>query len=234
MTNPAWLKKPKFTWTSVLKTAYIVVCIILISVFSYFFYNATIQTCPNDHAPEFQIDRISLDSYKRFKSNDVRSMAKILYTYKSLYEYDASATDDFVSLFAISRPSRLPPADSLQDITLYKLLTTDRFSILASYIPIFNHPNYVDCINAYDPSSKKFLPIIDSRSTKDIIIKDILNIGDDTITDLKTSIDAYLKTSNPTFDTTKATMFESILLNAEDEELYNLLDRGFMANNITS
>jgi hypothetical protein len=234
MAKPSWLKKPKYTWTTVFKIAYIIICIILISVFAFLFAKASNGTCPNEHAPAFEIAKISLDSQKQFKTNDIRSMAKILYSYKAMYEYDASATDDFVSLFAITRPSRLPPADSLHDITLYKLLSTDRFSIMASYIPIFNHPNYVDCINAYDPSSKTFRSIVANRSTKDIIIKDILNIGDDSVSDLKSSINAYLKKVNPAFDTTEATMFENILLNSEDEELYNLLDRGFMANNITS
>lgn len=234
MTNPAWWKTPQYTWTSAFKSSYIIICLILISVFAYLFNKASTQACPSDHAPNFETDKISLDSYKQFKTNEVRTMAKILYTYKATYEYDVSASDDFISFFAIKKPTRLPPADSLQDITLFKLLSTDQFSLMASYIPIFNHPNYVDCINAYNSRSKTFDSIDNSRSTRDIIIKDILMIQDTSDHDLTTIIKSYLMNANPAFDSTQATMFESILLNADDEELYNLLDRGFMASNITS
>ncbi len=218
----------------ILKYSYLVVVLVLCLVFGILLILEANTPCSYSTDNNITLDKISLDSNGLFKTVNERTLASLIYSYKAIYEYDATATDDFVSFFALIKPKTLPVADALTDIALYKLIKSNNFSISAAYIPIFNHPLYFKCINAYDKNKKKFRSIRNGTATVDIIIKEILNIGDDNIADNTEAINSYLSKLNPSYNPSTALRFEAILLDAEEEELYNLLDRGFIANNITS
>jgi hypothetical protein len=155
-------------------------------------------------------------------------MAERIYEYRSSKEF-AKPSGDRISIFMASDISTPPPTSSLSDIALFKLTTAplDQFSILISYIPIFNHARYVECLKSYSPKSKTFKSIDLSRPTKDIIIKDVLGVGSLSRDGLKSTINNYSKQSVPASAFASIDQFIMTVLNeASDAKLYELLQTG--------
>ncbi len=203
-------------------------------VFVLVFYSVVFSSrCYKSNAPTYAQLLTSLNSNYKLKHTAYRTMASRIYEYRIANEYSRIA-DTYISIFMAKQMTTVPPPSSeLNDFCLYKLATssTDRFNILVSYIPIFNHPRYIECIKSYDTVSKTFKSIDPDRSTKEIIIRDVLNIDDASKATLSESILSYVQQSNPTFDASTVTPFiNSWLSTTTDESLYNLLINGYIGS----
>ncbi len=174
----------------------------LISAILSFALVITTSSCSNERSPEYCDLCCGLDKNCNFKSRDLRLMAERIYEYRLEHEY-TPPSDTFISIFMMRNkpdPANLPAAESLSDIALHHLVTaTDKFSLLISYIPIFNHPRYIDCLKAFDQKTRLFRGIDSERSTKDIIIQDILGFGDESNTkEIVSLYDECVKGQEPT------------------------------------
>jgi hypothetical protein len=185
-------------------------------------------TCSSSQSPSYKDLLDGLDANCNIKSMPLRLMARSIYEYRSSKEF-TKPSGDRISIFMASDISTPPPASSLSDIALFKLATAprDQFSVLISYIPIFNHVRYVECLKSYSRKSETFKSIDPSRPTKDIIVKDVLGVGSLSRDGLKSTINNYSKQS------VSASAFASIdqfimavLDDAPDAKIYELLQTG--------
>jgi len=194
------------------------------------------------HPPSMLDLTDGLNTDYKFTSPALRLAAERIYEYKAANEFTKRASDSYISIFMLRNSPNAPPAAStLEDVALYKLAlcSKDRFSILVSYIPIFNHVQYVPCIRTYNPSTKQFGSLDDGQSARDVIITEVLNIDDDIDDEFKSSSDddltkkikSYVKHENTNVDLALATDFiKNVLLSATDERLYDLLVNGFIGS----
>lgn len=150
------------------------------------FYYISMEGCAKLQSPTFNNLVNGLNSNFEFKNEKLKLMAQRIYEYRSSVEYK-SASDEFISIFINPKDPTSPIDVSLfiNDVALHKLATADAnmFNVLVSYIPIFNHPRYLECIRAYDSSSMEFKNIDSNKSTKEIIINDILRIDEISVDD---------------------------------------------------
>lgn len=186
-------------------------------------------TCSKVKSPIYEHLLDGLNSDCSFKTISLRLMAERIYEYRSLKEF-IKPGGQYVSIFMATGVSSPPPVASLSDIALFKLATAskDRFSILISYIPIFNHPRYVECLKAYSKKSLSFKSIDSSRTTRDIIIKDLLGVGNRSRDELKSTLGNYFKQSIPASSFANMDQFiTAVLLDTPDTKIYELLQTGY-------
>ena len=194
------------------------------------------------HPPSMLQLSESLDADYTFTTAAYRLAASRIYEYKAANEFIKRASDGYTSIFMLRNSIDTPPAAAtLSDVALFKLAlcTKDRFSILVSYIPIFNHEQYAPCLRAYNPSKKQFGVLADGTPARDVIITEVLNIDepidaefeDSTDDDLTKKIKSYAKHENVYADPSLTNDFiKSVLLSATDERLHDLLVNGYIGS----
>ncbi len=176
-----------------------------------FLFNSEVMAkCSTFIVPRISELKDALNDKYKFKSKNLRIMAERIYDYRVAKEYiPQGQQDEYISIFLPSTTQEpLPSSSSLQDVALYKLATCDtkeKFNVLVSYIPIFNHPRYSECLKDYNKDNKKF----NHSDTRDIIFNEVLNIEN------------YLETAN------LSNYAAFIKNNATDQWLFELLDQGF-------
>ncbi len=178
------------------------------------------------------INDLALSSDGKFINKDARAVASIIYDYRTQFIYDYKSKNNYINIFEIINPKIPYTADKLNDITLYRLVTCNAmaFSKMIAFAYVYNNNKFIQCINAYDKEKKIFNEIEPGKSTKDIIIKDILKFGDASVEDLKNSINSRIKRNNLDKSITNE-MIDSVInsLNGmNDEQLYNLINHGLI------
>lgn len=134
-----------------------------------------------------------LGSKYRFKTKSMRTAAEQLYEYKVHNEFDNTKKVDISILLQKNKVIDPPPASSLTDVCLHKLSTSkDDFNKLMYFVPIFNNPIYPKVIQSYNSKTKTFKNFDKNKSTKRIIIDDLLNINEQSIVVDNPSIDETL------------------------------------------
>lgn len=189
-----------------------------------------VEDCYKIKSSSFEQLKAGLDRRLNFRSNTLRLMAQKIYQYKATNEFNPTE-DTYVSVFmAGNKLNMLPPASDLNDVCLHKLATStkDSFNKLIYYIPVFNHPMYAKCVLSYNHKLQKFKNFDRSRSTRDIIIRDVLNIDDPSNPDLESSIVAL-----PNVQLSESIYLKIIdeLKNpGNDQLLYVLLNSGYQGS----
>jgi len=208
--------------------------IAIIVVFLILSINEIKYDCQYRHTSSYNdlLNKMILNNNGTFSDTNGKLMAQTIYTYRSQFAYDYSDSNNYINIFDIHKPSTPYGIDALSDVALYKLATCDisEFSKMVMFTYVFNNDKYNQCIAAYDTNSKKFKKIESEKSTRDIIIKDILKFGDSSISDLKKSIKARINTigMDPSITDSLINAVIDSLNNMSDEGLYNLISIGLV------
>lgn len=162
-----------------------VLVVILIGLIVAFVMSFVIQECYKSKLYTYDNLKDGLGPGLTYKNKSLRLMAERILEYKLTHE-QGTTDDAFVNIFLVGKsptPYKLT-VENLSDLCVHKLITTrsEEFPKLIYYVPIFNHELYNRCIGSYDLTTKKFSNFDNSKSTKDIIIEDILKIGKDSTT----------------------------------------------------
>jgi hypothetical protein len=187
--------------------------------------------CQYRHTDSYRsvMNLVKLDKDGQFTTVDGRLIAQSIYTYRSKFLYDITNTDNnYIDIFSVRSPVVPYTVDMLSDVALYKLVVCSekRFSRVMTFVYVYNNPLYTQCINAYNPTTKTFSEIISGRSTRDIIVKDILKFGDESTADLKAAIQQKISRVDvdPNISDAMITGVVDTLNSAPEEELYNLIE----------
>lgn len=160
-----------------------ILVVILVSLVIAYVVLLSVHSCHRTKTHTYGELKDALGPDLRYKDNSLRMMAERIYDYKIAHE-KKTTQDAFVNIFLFSRSPDpySKSASSLSDVCLHKLATSTAadFPKLVYYIPMFNHPKYVECIINYNRDAKKF-----SDTTKATIINDILQFDAVTSTEAK-------------------------------------------------
>ncbi len=217
-----------------IKPLILIFCLAMAILFGILSIKQLNYDCQYKHMKSFNeiIELIKLSDDGTFETQHGKSIAQCIYNYRKQFVYEYGDSNNYIDIFAIFKPPSPPDSNSLNDISLYKLVTCNvlAFSKMVTFIYVFNNPQYFNCIKAYDHSSKKFNSINNERSTRDIIIKDILKFGDPSIPDLKQSIETQIKkiNSNTSISQSLVSSVIDTLHNMNDEQLFNLINSGLV------
>jgi hypothetical protein len=216
------------------KPILLLMCIAVIVVFMILIVREISHDCRYRHCPDYDrlMDKMKLTKDGTFQTMDGKLIARLIYEYRSKFEYKHVQRNNYISIFDIHILDSPLPIDTINDITLHKLATCDvaDFSKMVAFTYVFNNDNYMKCINAYDPTTKKFNVVKNGISTKDVIIKYILKFGDASVLDLKESMRkrASKMGINPSITNVMITSVIDKLNVMTDEQLYNLITVGLI------
>lgn len=180
------------------------------------------RDCTHHHAPP--LSRLNLAAGK-FRKGDARVLAERIYEYRSQYLFSAAATDAYLDLFKKPVLAEPVPVADLSDVALHTLIScpAQQFSTLMRYAPMFNNSRYLDCVNAYRNGT--FAEIQAGRATRDIIVRDVLDIDDVHVDNLLDAVYTRLKSVNPSYDQSAARMIDTLL--NDSGKLYAFLQLGY-------
>ncbi len=187
--------------------------------------------CQYRHTESYRsvMNLVKLDKNGTFTTVDGRLIAQAIYTYRSKFVYDlTNADNNYIDIFSVRSPVVPYTIDMLSDVALYKLVVSSekRFSRIMAFAYVYNNPLYIKCINAYNPTAKTFSEVIPGRTTRDVIVKDVLKFGNEFTADLKAAIQSKISRVDIDPGITDA-MIAAVVENlnsAPDEELYNLIE----------
>ncbi len=192
------------------------------------------QTCKWRHCPPISelIKTVQITRNGDFINKEARAIAQLIYEYRSRFVYDYTMKNNYINVFKVRSPNVPYKIDELSDMALYRLSTCTgaEFSKMMAFAYVYNNARFIECINAYNTQTRTFGSIDLKRSTRDIIIKDILHFGDASINDLKLAIESEAKRMNLNTGISSK-LIESVVnsLNAmTDEQLYNLINHGLI------
>lgn len=202
----------KGIWTFLL----LVVSIGFLLLSGYLFYSAKTALC-KEHSPTWEELHNSLNSDYEFKpDNYYKIMATQIYNYRLLNEYKKEDPGFVIIFKPINKNMTIPAADQLNDFTLHKLATcgVNDFSRLINFIPIFNHPRYVECIKSYNIETKTF-----TNNLREFILHQVLQINTAPITENQSiGLDDHVMTVIP--------ILQTQIPKYSDEDLYKVLTKG--------
>ncbi len=214
------------------KPAAMAICVALAITFIVLTIHEVGHDCQYRHAPPYSsiISKLTLTKDGAFMDADARLVAETIYSYRSQFLYSAQASD--IGVFQARRPKEPYAASALTDMSLYKLTTCSAlvFSKMMAFAYVFNNPNYIKCINAFDHSSKQFAEVEPGRTTKDVIIKDILKLNDADVEELKRTLQENIDRSKKVLIAEKVVQsMMDTLGRMTDEQLYRLITDGTLA-----